>query len=196
MKLKEQLVSIGLTDEQAQKVISDVIDGAYVPKSRFNEVNEELKTAKGTIAERDKQLKELEKSAGDNENLRNQIKDLQKENKEQQQKHESEIAQMRLDNAMDAALTAAGAMNLKAVRSLLDTSKLSLADDGTVTGLNEQLTALQQSDGYMFKNQQQKFKGFQPGASGDQKPGTVVDTSKMSYDELCAYLADNPNAEL
>lgn len=195
MKLKEQLVSMGLTEEQAQKVIDEIIDGAYVPKSRFNEVNEELKTAKSTIAERDKQLKALEKAAGDNEDLQKQIKDLQKENKEQQQKHESEIAQMRLDNATDAALTAAGAKNLKAVRSLLDASKLSLAGDGTVTGLNEQLTALRQSDGYLF-NTQQKFKGYQPGASGDQKPGDKADTSKMTYDELCAYLAENPDVEL
>ena len=39
MKLKEQLVGMGLTGELAQKVIDEVIDGNYIPKSRFNEVN-------------------------------------------------------------------------------------------------------------------------------------------------------------
>ena len=43
---------------------------------------------------------------------------------------------------------------------------------------------------------QQTFKGFQPGASSERKPGTEIDTSKMSYEELCAYLAENPDASL
>ena len=46
------------------------------------------------------------------------------------------------------------------------------------------------------QKQQQNFKGFQPGASAQQKPGAEVDTSKMNYDELCAYLAENPDANL
>lgn len=195
MKLKEQLVSLGVTEEQAQNIVDTVINGNYVPKSRFNEINEELKTAKGTIAERDEQLKTLEKATGDNEDLQKQIKDLQKANAEQKQKHESEIAQMRLDTATNAALTAAGAKNMTAVRALLDASKLSLGEDGTVNGLSEQLAALQKTDSYLFQNGRSNFKGFQPGASGDVKD-EKIDPSAMNYDELCAYLAENPNTKL
>ena len=38
------------------------------------------------------------------------------------------------------------------------------------------------------------FKGFQPGASGDEKPETKVDMSKMTYEELAAYIESNPDA--
>ena len=48
------------------------------------------------------------------------------------------------------------------------------------------------------QKQQQNFKGFQPGASGEQKPGEgeKVDFSKMSYDELTAYMEANPDAQI
>ena len=42
---KEDLIAMGLTEEQAKKVM-DSLDGNYVTKTRFNEVNEENKTLK------------------------------------------------------------------------------------------------------------------------------------------------------
>ena len=61
--MKDKLIKLGLTDELAQKVVDnfgDVIDGIYVTKERFNEVNNELKSAKDTIKERDTQLEKLQ----------------------------------------------------------------------------------------------------------------------------------------
>ena len=46
MKLKEQLVQYGLTEEKAQEFIDKNIDGVFIPKARFDEVNEENKTLK------------------------------------------------------------------------------------------------------------------------------------------------------
>lgn len=45
---KEKLMEMGLTEEQANKVMEG-LNGSFVTKTRFNEVNEELKTAKATI---------------------------------------------------------------------------------------------------------------------------------------------------
>ena len=108
--------------------------------------------------------------------------------------------QLRLDNAIDAALSAAGAKNSKAVKALLDTGKVKLGEDGKLTGLDEQLKEIQKTDAYLFAEKQQgqqaTFKGFQPGASGDMKPGTKVDTSKMTYSELAAYMAANPDTKI
>ena len=195
---KEDLIAMGLTEEQAQKVM-DSLDGSFVTKARFNELNEENKTLKQSVADRDKQLETLKQSAGDNDTLKQQIADLQKQNADQKKAHDAEMEQLRLDNAVETALTTAGAKNNKAVKSLLDMTKVKLGEDGKLTGLDEQLSEVQKSDSYLFAEKQQvnqKFKGFQPGASGDIKPGTKVDTSKMSYDELCAYLEQNPDAEL
>lgn len=195
---KEDLIAMDLTEDQAKKVM-DSLDGNFVTKARFNEVNEENKTLKQSVADRDKQLEDLKKSSGDNAELKKQIETLQQQNADQKKAHDAEMAQLKLDNAIDAALTAAGAKNIKAVRAMIDTSKMKLGEDGTVEGLSDAIKAVQKSDSYMFNTVQQKqqtFKGFQPGASGEVKPGTEVDTSKMTYSELAAYMAANPDAKI
>ncbi len=195
---KEDLIAMGLTEDQAKKVM-DSLDGNFVTKARFNEVNEENKTLKQSVADRDKQLEDLKKSSGDNAELKKQIETLQQQNADQKKAHDAEMAQLKLDNAIDAALTAAGAKNIKAVRAMIDTSKMKLGEDGTVEGLSDAIKAVQKSDSYMFNTVQQKqqtFKGFQPGSSGEVKPGTEVDTSKMTYSELAAYMAANPDAKI
>ena len=193
---KEDLIAMGLTEEQAKKVM-DSLDGNYVTKTRFNEVNEENKTLKKSVSDRDKQLEDLKKSSGDNEELKKQIETLQQENANQKKAHDAEMTQLRLDNAIDAALTAAGAKNIKAVRALIDTSKVKVGEDGKLTGFDDLLSAVQKSDSYLFteKQQKQNFKGFQPVASGNVKPGTKVDMSKMTYEELANYIDQNPDAE-
>lgn len=194
---KEDLIALGLTEEQAKKVLDAVKD--YVPKTQLAEVERERDGLKATVTERDTQLETLKKSSGDNETLQKQIADLQKANEDQQKAHEAEIAQLRLDNAVEAAILAAGGKNVKAVRALMDADKLRLEKDGTVTGLSDQIKAIQKSDAYMFaeKQQQQQFKGFQPGATADGvKPGTEVDPAKMTYSEMVAYLEANPGAKI
>ena len=81
---KEELVSMGLSEEQAGKVLDAHKEELkeYVPKSRFNEVNEEKKTLKSQLADRDKQLTELKNTAGDNEQLKQKIAELEDTNKE------------------------------------------------------------------------------------------------------------------
>ena len=44
-------------------------EGEFIPKSRFDEVNNQVKDHKNQIAERDKQLEELKKFAKGNEEL-------------------------------------------------------------------------------------------------------------------------------
>lgn len=191
-------MEIGLTEEQAKKVMGS-LDCDFVTKTRFNEINEENKTLKKSVSDRDKQLEELKKSSGDNAALQQQISDLQKQNADQEKAHNEELAKLKLDNAIDTALTAVGAKNVKAVKPFIDTTKIKLGENGKLTGLDEQLKEVQKTEGYLFAEKQQKqqtFKGFQPGASGEVKPGTEVDTSKMTYSELAAYMAANPDAKI
>ena len=196
---REDLISWGLTDEQVKKVMAG-LDGDFVTKTRFNEVNEENKTLKQSVSDRDKQLNDLKKSSGDNAELKAQIEELQKKNTEQAKAHAAEMAQLKLDNAVDTALTAAGAKNSKAVKALLDMSKVKLGEDGKLSGwdalaLHKEL--LERSDSYLFNAKQpanKGIRGFNPGKSDDVKPGTKVDMSKMSLEELTAYIEANPDA--
>lgn len=199
---KEEFLKLGVSEEIAVKCESASAEElkGYIPKTRFNEVNEENKSLKATIDERDKQLTELKKASGDSEALKKKIEELEAANSEQKIAHEAEMNKLKLDNAVDSALAIAGAKNGKAVRALLKLENIKLGDDGKLVGFEEQLSEIRKSDAYLFNENDQQtkpdFKGFQPGAAGDVKLGAKVDTSKMSYAELCAYLEQNPDANL
>lgn len=188
---KEELLAMGLTEEQAKKVM-DSLDGNFVTKVRFNEINEENKTLKKSVSDRDKQLEDLKKSSGDNATLQQQISDLQKQNTEQQKAHDEELAKLKVDNAVEIALSGAKAKNGKAVKAMLDMSKVKLGEDGKLSGLDEQLEALKKSDGYMFdvqeQTQQQQFTGFQPGASS-----TVPNSTAAGFETRLAEARKNNN---
>lgn len=198
-KMLEWLKTI-LADAYSEDIdtkISSEIGKNFVVKADFNAVNEAKKKLEATIAERDTQLEELKKSSGDNADLKKQIEQLQNQNAEQKKTHDAELAQLKLDNAVEAALTAQGAKNSKTVKALLDMTKVAFDRSGKLSGLDEQLKAIKETDGYLFSEQTgQQFRGFQPGASSDGKPGAKVDFSKMTYSEMTAYLAANPEAKL
>lgn len=197
---KEEFVKLGIDEELAKKceaASQEELKG-YIPKARFDEVNNEKKKLELDVRDRDGQLETLKNSTGDVEAMKKQIETLQADNKAKDEAHAAEIKQLKIDSAIETALTGAKAKNNTAVKALLkDLDKAELADDGTIKGLAEQIEALQKSDSYLFeaKETKKQVKGAAPGESGnDDDKG--VDTSKMSYSELAAYLAENPDAKI
>lgn len=175
---KEDLMKVeGMTETMASKVAeasAEELKG-YIPKSRFDEVNEAKKNAEEIVKERDKQLEDLKKAAGDNEELKKQLEQLQTENKTAKAQYEANIKKMQIDNAVASALKDAGALNTTAVQALLkDLDKAELDADGSVKGLAEQIAALQKSDSYLFKAKSEPGKpaGATPAGSGSSTPGT------------------------
>ena len=167
---KQKLLDLGLTEEQADKVLAEnktQLEG-YIPKARFNEVNDTKKKLESDIAERDKQLKTLKESAGDNETLKNDIIKLQNDNATAKATYEKEIAGMKLNGAIETALGTHKAKNITAVKALLDTSKISL-DNENLLGFEEQITALKEAEATKFlfgeeaKTETKSPAGTQPG---------------------------------
>ena len=192
--MKEKLLALGLTEEQVSQVLEQF--KGYIPPERFNEINEAKKAAETAIAERDKQLNELKKGVGDNEELKKQIETLQAENKATKEKYESDIQTMRINNAIDNALTMAGAKNIKAVRALLDLEQIKV-DGEAVTGVEEQIKALTSADDSKFlfnvkPDNQQSPVGMKAGegAKNADKP-----YSQMTYSERVAFLEAGGKAE-
>lgn len=141
------------------------------------------------ITQKDTINKILDEFSNVNAQLQNQIDQLQKINADQQKSHDAEISRMKLDYALDSALSAAGAKNVRAVKSLFDHSKLSLAPDGSVDGLSLQLDAVKNSDPYLFAdNHTISFKGLHPGESSDFISGSDINTSDMTYSQIAAYM--------
>ena len=199
---KAELIAMGLDEELAGKVetaFAEHLKG-FIPKARFDEVNTEKNTLQATVKERDTQLETLKNSTGDLDKLKQEITTLQADNKKAAETHAAEIQTLKINTAVDAALVAAKAKNTKAVRALLDLDKTKLLEDGTIAGLADQLKKLAEAEDskFLFDTEAKtpKVKGAVPADSKLETPDGKPDLSKMTYEEMAAWLEANPGAEL
>ena len=139
------------TDEIDKKV-SEEIGKGFVAKTDFNNVKTELKTAKDTIADRDKQLEALKESTGDVEALKQTITGLQADNAAKDKEHAAEIARLKLDAAVEHALSDAHARNMTAAKAMMAgfLKDAVMDEDGSVRGLAEEVKKLTESEDTSF----------------------------------------------
>lgn len=165
-----------------------VNDGNYIPKEKFDSVNTQKNDLAKQIAERDKQLKELQGKATGNEELQNQIKTLQEQNKKAQKNYESKIKDMKLDSAIKAKLSENKAKYVDLLSSKFDKSKLIVAEDGTISGLDDQMKALKDTYKDLFTP---VVVGKSPIDSGkSSKTYSMEEIGKMSPDEINQHWAE------
>lgn len=190
---EEQLKELNLEETQVNSVMKlhkEAIDGNYVPKSRFNEINGELNQYKDDIKKRDEQLEELQKL--EPEKLQERITELQQDNESQKEEFDKQMKQLKVDHALTTQLNQAKVKNNKAVAALLNLDDTELDENGLIKGLDEQLTKLKESDDYLFNSDDaKKLKGAQPGKQKQEEPAGGVDFSKMSYAEIDAWMKEN-----
>lgn len=174
--------------EEVDKQVSAEIGKNFVSRSDFNNLNTTKKQLEGQISERDRQLEELRKV--DTTYLQNEITRLQGENQKAKEKFDSDLNALKLDSALDAAITAAGGRNTKAIKALLKTDGLKLKDDGSLEGLD--LEAVKKSDGYLFATQTPP--PFANGSGNDKLDDEVTKETfgKMGYRERLELKTKNP----
>jgi len=187
MKMKkEDLLKLGLDEATAQKVAdasNEELKG-FIPKTRFDEVNDSKKQLEKDIAARDTQLETLKNSTGDVEAMKKSITDLQTQNTTEKANYEAQLKKLQIDNAVEKALIAAKAKNPKATKALLDLENAEFEGDA-IKGLEEQLKKLQEGEDSKFlfdiqSSNKQQFKGFKPGESGDGKPGAGTSPTSLA----------------
>lgn len=191
---KEDLLKLGLSEEQAEKVLSANVEQlkGFIPKSRFDEVNNAKKQLEKDLNDRDVQLENLKNSSGDLETMKQTIENLQRDNKVAKDNFEAELAKFKLESAIDTTLLSSNAINTKAVKALLDMGKIKL-DGEILIGINEQIEALKTAEDskMLFKTAEPKpkepnFSGVKPG-EGNTNNGTDESTGKIkTYSEMMA----------
>lgn len=173
---KEQLVELGLSEEQAQSVIDGF--GKMVPKSRLDDKISELKELQTELATRDTQLEELKPKLAGQEALLKQIDDLQLANQTASQEFTQKLKDTQLSNAIKLALNGK-VQDLDIVSSLLDKSGIELDDNGNIVkGLDEQVSTLKELKSFLFVPDQAPPEPPKPQfASGNPAPpeGGAVD---------------------
>lgn len=142
--------------------LANLATGEYVAKAKFDATESSLKELKSQVEERDKQLKDLKKNVGDNEELKTKLSELEEANKKTKEEYESKLQAQAFEHALDGKLIASKVKNPKAVKALLDLEKVS-QDGENLIGLEEQLTALKASDNYLFEVEGDTGEGTNPG---------------------------------
>ena len=191
---KEELLKLGLSEEQTEKVLSvnaEQLKG-FIPKSRFDEVNNTKKQLEKDLKDRDVQLENLKNSSGDLETMKQTIENLQRDNKVAKDNFEAELAKFKLESAIDTTLLGSNVINTRAVKALLDMDKIKL-DGDVLIGINEQIEALKNAeDSKMLfkvtetKQKEPNFSGVKPG-EGNTQNSTGESAGKIkTYSEMMA----------
>lgn len=186
---KEFLEGLGLDADTISKIQTEY--GKLVTGIKTDNENLKIENAnlKGDIAVKDgvintqnNKITELEKIDIDG------IKSAEYERGKQEAA--KEVTKLKLDTALEGALTKAGARNTKALRGLLDMDKIKFEND-TLTGLDEQIEDIKKENDYLFESSQTKPK-FSQSTPGAPAGVSKEDFSKMSYNERLKLYNDNP----
>ena len=159
---KEEFISLGLTEEQAEKAAAasaKELEG-YVAKGEYDAKVKELETAKGSITDLTGKLKDFD--GVDVEGLKTSVKDWEK-------KYNTDLADVKKTAAVDMAIMQAKGRNPKAIKALLDMDKIKLKEDGTLEGFD--IEGLKKSDGYLFDIETHSIEGT--GHAGSSQGGSA-----------------------
>lgn len=196
---REFLKDMKLTDEQIDAIMAENGKDVNGLKEQVSSLTTEKDGLQSQLTERDTQLKDLKGKVKDSDELTAEIDQLQKANKEAKEKYEADLTAQQKSFLVDKALNSAGARNAKAVSSLLDLDSVEVKD-GQLTGLDDQLKSLRDSDSYLFKEDPQQkepqpqggvqITGGQPNPEGAPK---TIDLARASYQEIKAFKDAHPD---
>lgn len=174
---REDLKTMGLTDDQIESVMMAYGKELNPLKEQINSLTSERDSLKQQVVDRDGQLDDLRKNAGENDDLKATIKQLQDDNKAAEAKYKNDLAAKEKGFKIESALRDAKAKNVKAVLSLIDTEKVNVQKDGTLDGLTDQIEAVKKSDSYLFdtENAGQPIKFGGNFGNGDNNNGAGKD---------------------
>ena len=149
------------------KDLEDISNGAYLPKARFDQVNEQSKEYKKQVSERDAQITNLKDEFKDTAGLKEKVETLEKENKTQKETLEKQLADITFDNALEKALGNYKLKDKEVVLKLLDRTKLK-PDGNDIIGFKEQMDEMQKNKEYLFEKEVKGTGGFNTGGNNEQ----------------------------
>lgn len=184
---QEQFEALGIEKSLAKKAAeeSEKELKGFVSKETFDTTEQQRKQLEISVNDYKAQMETLKTSAGDNETLKQQITDLQNQNKQKDLEHQKELDELRMTVAIKMAVSGS-AQDSDLVAGLLDRKKLILGEDGKVSGLEEQVKALKESKPFLFKPEQKPAgkSGFFP--LGPKEPEKGGEAGHMTMKEAIA----------
>lgn len=194
------LEDMGLDKDQVNSIMKQYGEDINSLKNEVTTLTGERDTA---VTERDsyknqnddvtKQLKELQAKYKDNEDASATIANLEKQLKDAKKQAQTDVFNLKKNNAITNAIKDANAQDVKAVMPYLDTEKIKYDDNG-LNGLSDQLDALKADKPFLFKQEQKQGVQATTGqpTSGDNTPH--IDLAHATYKELVNLKNSNPSA--
>lgn len=150
----EQLVKIGLTEEQAKEVMNlhkEAINGNYIPKAKFDSEREKNATLQESLSAKDAEIEKLAQFKGTSEQLEAKISGLKETLEKSQAEYNAKIAEIEKDSAISLEVSDF-VYDIKDVLGKLDKSKIIYENGKVVSGLKEQINDLKKSSPHYFKS--------------------------------------------
>jgi hypothetical protein len=135
------------------KQLGVVNDGTWIPKAKFDAVNDEKNTFKNLADKATQDLQNLSQENKDNDSLLAQIEKIKADNETEKQNLLSQLSETRLVNALKLHYNGK-AHDTDLVISQLDKSLIKLDEKGNISeGLEEQDKALMENKKFLFVDQ-------------------------------------------
>lgn len=153
--------------EYENKDYEDISNGPYIPKQRFDQVNEEAKTYKKQALDREKQILALKDENKSVNELISKITELENSNKNQKETYDRQLNDIAFNNTLENEISTFKVKDKTLIMTLLDKENLKI-DGGIITGLKEQMESIKKEHDYLFEKEIKGTSFFNTG-SGDLK---------------------------
>ncbi|MCC0765091.1 phage scaffolding protein [Clostridioides sp. ES-S-0006-03] len=171
IKIEENKIDV----EEILKSVNTEFPKYAVPKETFNKANEQLKEANKAIESFNSKMtqEDVEKIKTEHQA---QIKKIEENHKIEVEKMQNESLKTRKLSAVEKALLTNKAKHTDLLTNKFDLEKISVGEDGKITGIEEQLKELQESYQDLFESNvtetakqtnAQSFYKYVPGGSGE-----------------------------
>lgn len=155
------------TKELNAKLFIDGDGDHYVPHARFDEVVNQRDQANSSIKSYKSKLEELSKQVEDGSDAQATVQDLTAKLEAQTKLAKSAILESRLQPLITDSIAPASD-----ILGFMDVTKIHVNDDGSVTGLEEQLKEVKEAKKYLFKAAAEGDNGSGSGNSNSGRAGT------------------------
>jgi len=176
---REDLKALGLEDSAVDSIMA--LHGKDIEghKSKLTTAQAEIDGLKSQLTEASTAIEGFKKL--DVDGIKAAADDWKAKAEQAQTDAAKQLAAVKFDHALETALNGAKVKNAKAVSALLSTDALKFNEaDGTIIGLDEQLTKIKSENDYLFADAKEPPKIITGGRSQSIMGDPVIDAARKA----------------
>ena len=139
------LEDMGLTKEQVDSIMAENGTDIEAAKGELEQTKAELEQTKTQLQEANTTIDGFK----DYDQVKGQVEEYRTKYETSKAEYEAKISDMQFGTSLEAAITAAGGRNAKAIKALLDVDTLKSSKDQTAD-MKAAIKACQKDNGYLF----------------------------------------------